>query len=95
MSKSLKKLERKGYIVKESPYKYVVCFKKARKFERCFRYSDTGTRRRPSLIKDPNNWVEDVKPVSQPKGAYKFSLYQEPYLWNAMMALEAKLKAER
>ena len=95
MSKALEKLERKGYIVKESPYKYAVCFKKGHKNERCFRYTNAGSLKRWSPIKDPIHWKEDVKPVSQPKGAYKFSLYDRPVLWDAMIGLESKLRSER
>ena len=95
VSKTLKKLERKGYIIKESPRKQVVCFKKGRKIERCFRYTDTGTRFRPSIIKDPINWAEDVKPVPQKKGAYTFKIWSEPFLWDAMNALTEKIKSER
>ena len=95
MSRALKKLERKGFIIKESPNKHVVCFKKGRKFERCFRFTDSGTRWRPSIIKDPINWKEDVKPVTQKKGAYKFTIYEEPFLWDAMNALERKIRSER
>ena len=95
LSKQLKAALRKGYIVKTAPKEHTVCFKKGRKVERCFRYTDTGTRWRPSPIKDPINWEEDVKPVSQPKKAYTFNLYERPYLWDAMQDLNAKLGSER